>query len=379
VAVERVKRAHGVVYRVRWHDDARRKRSRTFDRKRDADAFEAKIKLAKRRGDLAELDAGRQQFGDFADEWWRLYAKPNLAAKTLKQYADLRDRYLLPRLEMLELRALKPAVVQRFQADLIAEGVGQETVRKTLALLQGILERALEWGRISVNPVKVVKKPPAGRKRTVRALPPEVVEQLRSKLRQRDATLVSVLAYAGLRPGEALALTWGDVRDNVLVVDKALSLGDVKETKTRQTRTVRLLRPLATDLAKWRMVQGRPDDREPVFPMRDGRFWTDTAYRNWRRRVFEPAACAAGIENPRPYDLRHSLASLRFQEGGNPAEIAETMGHSIQTLLGTYTHVIEELRGQPGESAETLIRNARKRRGPQLAPNAAAAASHADG
>src|SRR5438046_7487110 len=90
--------------------------------------------------------------------------------------------------------------------------------------------------------------------------------------------------------------TWGDVRDKVLVVDKSVSLGDVKETKTRQTRTVRLLRPLATDLAKWPMAQGRPDDRELVFPMRDGRLWTDTAYRNWRRRVFEPAACAVRIK-----------------------------------------------------------------------------------
>jgi integrase len=93
--------------------------------------------------------------------------------------------------------------------------------------------------------------------------------------------------------------------------------------------------------------------------MRDGRLWTDTAYRNWRRRVFAPAAHAAGMPNVRPYDLRHSFASLLFAEGVNPAEIAEQLGHSLQTLLGTYTHVIEELRGRDRESAETLIREAR--------------------
>jgi hypothetical protein len=57
-----------------------------------------------------------------------------------------------------------------------------------------------------------------------------------------------------------------------------------------------------------------------------------------------------------PAVLRHSFASLLFQEGTNPAEIAEQMGHSLQTLLGTYTHVVDELRGKPRRSAEALIR-----------------------
>lgn len=49
--------------------------------------------------------------------------------------------------------------------------------------------------------------------------------------------LVSLLAYSGMRPGEALALTWNDVRDNTLIVEKSLALGEVKDTKTRRNRT----------------------------------------------------------------------------------------------------------------------------------------------
>lgn len=62
----------------------------------------------------------------------------------------------------------------------------------------------------------------------------------------------------------------------------------------------------------------------------------------------------------RPYDLRHSFASLLFVEGINPAEIAEQLGHSLQMLLSTYTHVIEELRGGERHSAEALIKQARE-------------------
>jgi integrase len=65
---------------------------------------------------------------------------------------------------------------------------------------------------------------------------PVVVERMRSHLLARgdlcSATLVSVLAYAGVRPGEALALTFGDVRERTILVERAASLGEVKETKT---------------------------------------------------------------------------------------------------------------------------------------------------
>lgn len=69
---------------------------------------------------------------------------------------------------------------------------------------------------------------------------------------QRDATLVSVLAYAGLRPFEALRLTWGHVQERTLVVTAS---------KTGQRRSVRLLAPLAADLAAWKLASAdtRPD------------------------------------------------------------------------------------------------------------------------
>jgi integrase len=111
------------------------------------------------------------------------------------------------------------------------------------------------------------------------------------------------------------------------------------------------------------MACGQPADGALVFPDFDGEPWRDRTYKNWLRRVYQPAAKAVGLANPRLYDLRHSLASLLFAEGRNPAEIAEQMGHTLQTLLSTYTHVIEELRGSPRKSAETLIRQARAKGG----------------
>jgi len=149
-----------------------------------------------------------------------------------------------------------------------------------------------------------VRKPSQRRERAVRPLAPEQVERLRAHLlergRRQDAVLVALLAYAGLRHGEALALNWGHVRERTILVERALALGELKTTKAGRTRTVRLLAPLAADLREWRIAQGRPQDDTLVFPAAHGDAWSDDAWRYWRRRIFTPAMRAAGIETPGP-------------------------------------------------------------------------------
>jgi hypothetical protein len=70
--------------------------------------------------------------------------------------------------------------------------------------------------------------------------------------------------------------------------------GEFKTTKTARTRTVRLLAPLASDLLEWRISPGGPAAEALVFPGRGGVVWGDDACRYWRRRIFTPAARAAG-------------------------------------------------------------------------------------
>lgn len=195
MSVERVERKGGsVVWRVRWRQGGRN-RSKVLGRKRDAEAFEAELVRRKRTGELAQLDAGKEPLADFGEEWWRLYAAPNLATSTLESYASMWDAHVLPRLGSIPLRELTPDLINRFRLELEAAGVGPASVRKSMTLLQGVLRRACEWGRIASNPVAAVPKPTPGRRRAVVPLAPERIEQIRDRLlrsgRVRDATLVS--------------------------------------------------------------------------------------------------------------------------------------------------------------------------------------------
>jgi integrase len=180
--------------------------------------------------------------------------------------------------------------------------------------------------------------------------------------------VISVLAYAGLRPGEALALQWDDIRDKTLLIERALSLDEEADTKTTLHRTVRLLAPPRADLAEWRLASGRPAGNALVFPNHKGCAWTEPAYQSWRRRAFDRARSAAGADQATPYALRHSFASLLLHEGRSVIYVARQLGHDARLTLSRYGHVIDELEYQPRISAEDAIRAARAVPSPFPAP-----------
>lgn len=116
-----------------------------------------------------------------------------------------------------------------------------------------------------------MRKPRTQRRRAVVPLAPDTIETIRSHLLDhghRDgATLVSLLGYAGLRPEEAFALQWRDVRERTLLIEQAVSDGELKDQKThRPRRTVDLLAPLKQDLAEWQLASGRPGNHASCSP-----------------------------------------------------------------------------------------------------------------
>ena len=297
------RRADTGKWEVRWRENGRN-RSRSFSVKVDAERFELGVRRMRELGGPLDLDRGRETVADFMERWWRDYAVPTLADNTRDCYSGIWERHVRERLGGYRVRDVTPAVVAGLKADLTREGVGAATIHESLAILSGMFRQAVIWDRVDRNPVRETKLPRATRKRFVRPVAPLMVEAMRARLlaeeRVRDATLVSVLAYAGLRPEEARALRWEDVGERTIRVERAAAGSTVKETKTEDIRTVRLLEPLAEDLGSWRELSGGAATGL-VFGTSRGTLWTDFDWRNFISR--DRAQIADTVLAPRLREL----------------------------------------------------------------------------
>jgi integrase len=340
-------------YEVRWTEGGRH-HGRLFERRSDAAAFDLDIRRRQQLGTLApSVIRSHITLTDFVrDEWWPTYAVPNLKPRTREVYAQVYGKHVAPRIGGYELGEITPALVEDFRRELHAAGVGQPTQIKALGLLQGICKRAVVRGLIEANPVLPVDKPKQNTRRRVEPLPPLVVERMRALMTPPDAMLVSMLAYTGTRPEEALRSRWRDLGHRTL---------QVYAEKTERPRVVDLLVPLAKDLATWRAESGRPAADELIFPRRSGRDWQEHDWRNWRRRVYQPAAREVGVTGDmRPRRLRSSFVSLLLWEGRSLTYVADQVGASVDTLARHYAGVIRELEGLPRVPAAEAIRLARE-------------------
>ena len=111
-------------------------------------------------GTLADLEGGRATLDEYVAETWAPVHAAALAPKTRELYTGLYDGHISPTLGAVPLRELTAEVIGRWQAERLAAGAPVESTRKALTLLGGILQRAVESGRIPANAQRLVRKAP---------------------------------------------------------------------------------------------------------------------------------------------------------------------------------------------------------------------------
>jgi integrase len=365
MSVQRTTRRGGDrAYRVRWRENGRLC-SRTFDRKLDAEAWDREVKRRQQLGVLAvqQLTDRSLTLGEWIVERWTPEHGVTLEQSTRARYANVYELHIAPTLDEVPLSTITVSVLRRWQAGLVAGGMKPGTIHKCRTFLSSVLRHAAEAEAIPANPLALVRAPRAEHREQVRPVAPTTVERVRAELDAEGAAIVAVLAYSGLRPGELRALRWGDVGERTILVQRAADpSGKAKATKTRAVRTVRLLAPLAADLREWRMASGRPSADALVFPREGGEAWTKDEWDVFRANGWRRACEGVQLDPvPRPYDLRHSFASLLLAEGHTVHYVAGQLGHSPALTLSTYGHLIAEYADAGRIDAEAEIVRARVR------------------
>jgi integrase len=349
---------------VRYYDELGVRRRQSFETMAEAEFERARLALDQsRRGPIA----GPAESMTLADFWPTYHADAcsRLQEATIASYEGVWRRAVEQRLGDRPLHEITPREISMRRVEMQKAGKGPEAIRMSMMLVQAMFTLALEWGEASSNPVALVRKPRQGRQRAIDVMDPKLVERIRRWMLLRgdlfSATLVSVLAYSGMRPGEALALERRHIRNDTILIEQAVARSRIKLQKTgRIYRTVDLLPPLRDDLASWVASSERDAPTDPLFPRDDGEWFRVDDWNNWRNRKFYEAFDDLEISRRRPYDLRHSFVSLMIREGElSIVELADQLGHAATETLKTYGHVFSEYRRQPRAPAVELIAEAR--------------------
>jgi integrase len=179
--------------------------------------------------------------------------------------------------------------------------------------------------------------------------------------------LWELLAATGMRPAEALGLKWTDIEGHRIRIQRSLvrhsdGKWTLKDPKTaRARRTVTIPETVEQTLQRHRKaqleqrLQAGPEyhDHGFVFAVSNG------SPLDWKvvvQRHFKPIVKRAGLLRIRPYDLRHTCATLLLASGENVKVVSERLGHASAALtLDVYSHVLPDMQQSAAEKIETLL------------------------
>ena len=345
-------------WRARYRDLNGRPRSKTFDRKVDAQAFLDDASTDMRRGDWIDPRSRRDTFDHWADRWWATTAK--LRPTTRRGYHGILERHVRPYFAGRKLVDIDFVDVEEFIAAKLTSGLSPKYVRECVSVLSLILRSAVRASVRRDNPA--AGHTVAVRRRRVRqgdVLDMEQATRLVAHTRDPYKPAVWLLLLAGLRPAELCGLRVRNVdiprrvvhvRETLLPVhrfgDEPYRPAVTGPPKTAAgDRSIPIPEWLAKDIADMLATRcaegGNPIGQdEPLFVSRYG----NPLHRDkFRQFVIRPALRAAGLpETLRTYDLRHSHASLLIDLGASVLAVAQRMGHSDPAVtLREYGHLFE--------------------------------------
>lgn len=348
----------GPRYRVRYRKpDGTQTDKRGFKTKREATEFAATVEVALTAGTYIDPSAGKitvAQIGDERDTSRKAVLKPS---SWRVEHGEWVNR-VRPKWGQRQVASVRPSEIEAWVGDLVNTGLSASVIARAVGVLSGVMQLAVRDGLIRANPTGTVKLP----KRKPRArvyLTHEQVRHLADNVRDTERRrLLYLLAYTGLRWGEAVALRVEDVdllrvrlriARNAYRVTGEWVIGTPKNGKARSV-------PMPTFIAE--MMEEQIKGRSPsaylfgdgAVPLtaptsRDG--WLKQAVKRcqrdcdtWNRQ--HPGQPVA-FPDVSAHDLRHTAASLAISAGAHVKAVQQMLGHSSAAMtLDTYADLFED-------------------------------------
>jgi integrase len=328
------------------------------------------------------LGEASQTLAQFLERWLSTAAKQKLRARSWERYAGMVRLHIVPALGEQQLGRLRPQHIADLYARLatpatvtisharstrnVQRAMSPASIRYLHAVLHGALEQAVAWRILALNPADGVTLPRKS-SGTMTPLSPEQARVFLDAIVGKPLEALFTLAIAtGMRQGELLGLTWGDVDRDRLHVRHTLSrIGQrwwLDDPKTPgSSRVIELTAPTVDAIRQHRLRQAeqllaighRVTDADLVF--------TDDAGaplhgRHVTQRDLPRILTAAELPRIRFHDLRHTYATIQLAAGTNPKLVSEVLGHKdVQITLDRYSHSLPTMHRAAAERLDAIL------------------------
>ena len=320
------------------------------------------------------IDAGtytppnRLTVGEWLDIWSRDYLA-GAKASTIEVYKYNIRLHIKPVIGSVRLQDLHAHTVQS-----LINGIDRApaTVRLVCGILSEALEKAVELDYIPRNPVKRCTLPRKEQKEIHPLDDGEVTALLNAAKGGELEYFITVALFTGMRMSELLGLTWDcvDYDSGTITVNKQLAplaqrkSGEVFTTpKNHKPRSVAAAPSVLAALKVQRRKQ--LENQLLAGPLWDNAhnliFTNETGgpipQRSLERR-FRAIADAAGLENMRLHDCRHTYAVNAIRAGDDIKAIQGNLGHATAAFtLDRYGHFTEAMQQASAARMESFIKS----------------------
>jgi len=241
------------------------------------------------------------------------------------------------------LEEITPGHIQQFQS-FIRSDRNERTYNNFLNLLKSILNKAVEWEVIKLNPIRKCK--PLKTPKKIRFFSLEEIKKLRKEANSTMMLLLDLALYAGLRRSELYYLRWQDIDLKRKIIHVRPHGEFVPKNKKPGTVPInkKLFKTLRREYPKSKIT----DDNEYVFSEFRREEWVNPTH--ILSKHFYSLAKKAGLKNAGLHVCRHSFASYLVQAGIPLLVVKELMRHTdIQSTM-VYAHLAPEQQRQAVES-----------------------------
>jgi integrase len=358
----------------------RRRRGGGFPTRKAAEVALREVLAKRDRGQLVQTTT--MTVREFLVDQWLPAMRLSIGVTTLEGYRGNIERYIVPRVGDLPLRALTPPRINQLYADVREHGrtrgtgpLALKTVREVHVTLHRALEDAVRWDYLETNPSDRATAPSATaarneRRRRIRTWSAAEVNSFAAFIQGHELhELWALAASTGLRRSELLGLRWIDLdlHRRLLSVRRVLvKVGGTAQFKDAPKsahgfRTISIpprVTQLLIELREWQADQPLlrivPPEQALVFCRPDGDPWHPDHVSTTLREL----VIASGLPRIRPMqDLRHTHATLLIGEGGvNVKVVQERLGHHSHSFTAdTYQHVIPGMDEAAADRFDSLV------------------------